>query len=117
MADPISGPLTRDELRELAAAPFGEAARIIRRFDPLWGRQTEGELIRWRVRFIREVTEEGYAYVEAATKDDAERLADEIPVSQIDWDHTRHYERDAMIDDIAPARENEGRYVSTGGVF
>lgn len=70
IADPVTGPLTRDKLKELAEAPHGVATQTIRRFDPLWGRRP-GEKFRWLVTATCEVR----AYVEAADKEEAMRLA------------------------------------------
>jgi hypothetical protein len=62
--DPVTGPLTRDELKTLAAAPVGAALRAIRKHDPLYG-YPPGTKINWLATFVRE--QEGYAYVKAAS--------------------------------------------------
>jgi hypothetical protein len=85
MTDPVSGVFTREQLRELAAAPgFGSAAKIIRRHDPMWGRK-DGEEIKWLVTFTRQVTENGHAYVRASSKEDAEKLAADLDSKNINW--------------------------------
>jgi hypothetical protein len=43
--DPITGPLPRHKLKELADAPYGEAKRQIQVYDPLWG-QSEADKAR-----------------------------------------------------------------------
>ena len=40
MSDPVSGPLSRQRLKELADLPYGKAKGEIQLYDPLWG-QTE----------------------------------------------------------------------------
>lgn len=78
--DPVSGPLSKDELRALVDAPFGQATKIIRRHDPLYGR-APGEKIRWKVRLEGHM--QGTAYVEAATEKEASDLADKITESSL----------------------------------
>lgn len=87
MNDPATGPIPRDKFAEIIAAPFGEAAKLIRKFDPLWGR-VPGEIIKWRVVVEREVTETGVAYVKAATKEEAMKLADNLPDTEFSWEPT-----------------------------
>lgn len=86
--DPSTGPIPRDKFREIVAAPFGEAANEIRKYDPLWGR-APGEKLKWKVTYEREVVETGTAIVEAETEKEAERLADGLDDSKIRWDYNR----------------------------
>lgn len=80
--DPVSGPIPRDIFDELVTAPYGVAAKTIRKFDPTWDR-AEGEKFKWRVRFEREVTEVGYATVEAESADEAEQIAQNLDEQEI----------------------------------
>ena len=80
--DRVTGPLSREELRALAQAPFGEAAKVIRKFDPLFGR-TEGEKFEWEVTCEGDLR--GTAYVMAATQEEADELADKLDCAEIDW--------------------------------
>lgn len=75
MAHQSSGPLTPDELKALAEAPYGEATKAIRKHDPLFGRKP-GEDIRWRV----EATNVSImvAYVHAENEEEAQRLAEKL---------------------------------------
>ena len=82
--DKITGPITREELPSLAAAPHGHAAEAIRVHDPFWGRG-EGEKIRWKV-CVRSTGNGGTAYVDAASREEADKLADELDSTMIDWD-------------------------------
>ncbi|MCA3623609.1 MAG: hypothetical protein IOC52_05455 [Methylobacterium sp.] len=61
-----------------AQAPAGGAAKIIREVDPTFGLK-DGEKIRWRVTFERIVRETAEYVVEAANKEDAEKVADRVP--------------------------------------
>lgn len=80
--DPVTGPLSREELRKLANAPFGTAIKEIRKFDPMYGR-APGEKIEWKV--ICKSNMEGRAYVKAASKKEAEALADKLGCNDVDW--------------------------------
>lgn len=82
--DPVSGPLSREELKVLCDAPFGKATERIREFDPFFGRK-EGEKIRFKVECRSDMN--GTAYVEAANQEEADDLADNLTASEIDWDY------------------------------
>src|SRR5262245_47066979 len=94
--DPITGPLTREAFQEAVVAPFGEAKKIIRRFDPMWGRP-DGEKFTWRVR-VRG-TMFGTAYVEAASEEEANDEACNLRDADIDWNDQAD---DFEIDDVEP---------------
>jgi hypothetical protein len=81
--DPVSGPLSRQQLAELVTAPFGKAVEVIREYDPQFGRKP-GEKYRWRIKARCEM--EGTAYVMAADEKEANKLADEITDAAFDWD-------------------------------
>lgn len=85
--DPVTGPMPREKLKELAAAPAGEAVKIIRQYDPQWGR-APGEKFAWEVRVRRDGADTGVAYVEAASQEEADKLADDLDESEIDWDYS-----------------------------
>lgn len=97
--DPITGPISRDELKALSAAPFGDAAKAIRKHDPLWGLE-DGSEIKWKIEFRREQT--GYAIVRAATEKGAGLLADKIPADAIEWE-----DDDISIETIDPAKPGD----------
>lgn len=101
MADRSFGPLDRDQFSQLVAAPFGEAAKAIRKHDPLWNRK-EGDEIKWLVTATRDVTEEGTAFVHAATKEEAKRKAGELKWSDYSVDYPYDVP-DFDIDDVEPA--------------
>jgi hypothetical protein len=81
--DPVTGPLSREKLHELAAAPFGAATKEIRKHDPLWGLE-EGTPIEWKIEFKQERT--GFAVVKAATEKGALAVADTLPMDEIEWE-------------------------------
>jgi hypothetical protein len=93
--DRATGPIPREEFAKLASAPYGEAEKVIRRYDPLWGRK-EGEKIKWKVTFSRTVRETGHATVEAENQKEAEALGDAIPDSKINWDYGGEGDIDSM---------------------
>lgn len=88
MSDPVSGPLTRDELRALTDAPFGEAAKVIRKHDPLFGR-APGEKLDWLV--VLEVSGQARCVVTACSEAEARELALDSTAAEIDF---------TVIDDI-----------------
>lgn len=107
--DPISGPMPREEFQKLVDAPYGAALTEIRKYDPLYGRKP-GEKIKWRVTLEREIAEVGTAYIEAETKEDAEKLADKLTEAQIDWEAECSWstDLDGTIKEIVPAKSKEG---------
>ncbi len=85
MPDKITGPLSREEFRALSNAPFGTALDVIRKHDPLYGRQP-GEKLRWLVTLKREIPERGYATVMAETEEEAAQVAANLTEAEIDWE-------------------------------
>lgn len=83
--DPVTGPIPRDEFSKLVVAPYGQALKEIRKYDPLYGRIT-GEKFKWAVRFTREVEEEGWGYVEAATEEEVIELGKKLKAKDLNWD-------------------------------
>jgi len=90
--DPVSGPVPRDVLKSLVDAPFGAALKTIRKYDPLYGR-VEGETIKWRVRFERELIETGSAVVDASSEKEAMEIAGLLDEGDVNWDDpdTSHF--------------------------
>lgn len=97
--DPVTGPLSRQQLAELASAPFGAATEAIRKHDPLWGR-SEGEKINWAVTVKRSRRDEGRAVVQASSQKEAAMLADDLTDDDIDWDEDCDFE----IVSVEPAK-------------
>jgi len=90
--DPVSGPVPREILKSLVDAPFGEALKTIRKYDPLYGR-IEGEPVKWRVHFERELVESGSAIVEASSEKEALEIAELLDENDVSWDDadTSHF--------------------------
>jgi hypothetical protein len=92
MNDPASGPITVDELKALADAPYGKAGETLRKHDPLWGRfsgdlDDPAPIRKWRVFVTQEVTMEAYVTVEARTEEEACEIAECLPAGEFSWDH------------------------------
>jgi hypothetical protein len=96
--DPVTGPMSREELRACVEAPHGGAAKIIRKHDPLFGLQP-GEKIEWEVQ-CSGITH-GTAYVKAASQEEADRLAADLTSGDVDWEFGMD---DFDVDDIKPAK-------------
>ena len=82
--DPVTGPVPREKFNEIVNAPYGQATKLIRKYDPLYGRN--GEKFKWAVRFTREVEEEGWGHVEAATEEEAIELGRKLDPDKLNWD-------------------------------
>lgn len=95
--DPISGPIPRNEFKELVKAAHGVALRTIRKYDPLFGREP-GEKIKWKVRVRSDM--EGVAYVSAANEKEAMALACDLTSAEVDWED---YSDDFEVLDIKAA--------------
>ncbi len=94
--DPITGPISREEFKALVQAPFGEAVKVIRKYDPQFGR-AEGEKFRWKVRGRCNSTVE--AYVMAANQEEADKLADELTDAAFDYCSDGEIEIDSVEPD------------------
>lgn len=82
--DPSTGPVPRAEFFSLVEAPFGDAAKKIRKYDPLWG-LPPGTKIKWRVE-CRRTVQYGTAIIEAKTEKAAEAEAEDLTADDVDWD-------------------------------
>jgi hypothetical protein len=103
MAEPHNptGPIPKELFDQIANAPFAGASKAIRQFDPMFGR-AEGEVVKWRVEFTREVRETGVAYVEAASLEEAEKLAGALSDREIDGGRFDHVPDDWEIEEVRP---------------
>ena len=82
MSHRSTGPLTSEELKELASEPFGAGLKAIRKHDPLYGRK-EGERFKWRVTLSARAWAD--ATVMAADEEDARREAELLDESEIEY--------------------------------
>lgn len=82
-----TGPIPPDVFQDIVNAPYGQAASMIRKYDPLWGRSLgNGEKIKWRVKLTQQVTMAAFVTVEAESEEEAEHLASLIPDQSVSWD-------------------------------
>lgn len=91
MAHPATGPISPEQMRELANAPYGKAAEVLRQHDPLWGKlhhdaDAPAAPIKWKVFVTQQVTMEAYAKVEALTEEDALEIVGTMRASEFSWD-------------------------------
>jgi len=87
--DPVTGPLSREKFAELVAAPYGEAVKEIRKFDPQWGRKP-GEKFAWEITATNKM--EGRAIIYAADEKEANKIADTIDDGAFDWSSYDSYD-------------------------
>lgn len=99
MPNAVTGPFTTDEFKALAELPAGEAAKRIREFDPFWGRGG-GEKIEWKVEVSGMM--HGTAYVTASSQEEADKLADELTCTDIEWGDG--YSDDFTILSVEPSK-------------
>ncbi len=82
--DPATGPVPRAKFYALVDAAYGEATKVIRKYDPMFGRK-EGEQLQWLVTYTQEIY--GYAYVHATSEKEARELAKRLNRSkEIAWE-------------------------------
>lgn len=86
MTDPSTGPIPREKFAELVNAPFGEASKAIRQHDPQWGR-APGAKFQWLVHVERSGSDQGRAWVDAASQEEAEQLAANLSTFDVDWEY------------------------------
>jgi hypothetical protein len=101
--DPVTGVMPKDEFAALTALPHGEAIKKVRQYDPLFGLK-DGEKIRWKVEARADMR--GTAYVQAASQEEANKLADKLSDAAFDWDTSDHIEIDCVEPDVRRARRS-----------
>lgn len=82
---PVFGPLPVAEWQAALAAPHGQATKIIRKYDPQWGRAS-GEKFEWTVKVERSGSSLGTATIKASSQEEANKIADALSEADIDWD-------------------------------
>lgn len=91
MKDPVSGPISVEELKALAELPFGQAEAELRKHDPLWGKPAkdhdEQKPIKWKVFVTQEVTMEAFVTVEAVSEEEAMEIAETMSEGELSWDY------------------------------
>ncbi|MDE2105265.1 MAG: hypothetical protein KGL39_49020 [Patescibacteria group bacterium] len=99
--DPVTGPMPREEFKKLIDLPAGQAAATIRKYNPLFGRE-DGTPIKWRCQFTRTAQETGYATVEAATEEEAQKLASKISDADIEWKMDDNFSEVCELESVEP---------------
>lgn len=85
--DPVTGPMSREEFALAVSAPAGQAAKIIRKYDPQFGR-APGEKFPWKVSVSRDGADTGTAYIMAANQEEADEAADALTETEVHWDYS-----------------------------
>lgn len=81
------GPMSAAEFQEAVDAPYGRAGDILRKRDPLWGRNfPDGPVVRWKVVLHQRVTMAAVKYVEAASEEEAEAMVGAMDTSALVFD-------------------------------
>jgi hypothetical protein len=103
MSQSPTGPISQEQMQALAESPaFGVATAELRKHDPFWGR-ADGEKIRWRVTIYSKALMKATAFVEASSEDEANKLADAIEDSSLDWDAVGNWlKNETWVDEVVP---------------
>lgn len=99
--NPISGPVPREKFNALVDAPHGEARDTIRQYDPFWG-LPPGAKIKFEVEVRADLI--GYAVVEAASLEEAKKLAAKLPVAEIEFDVHDLTDHDWTVETVNPVK-------------
>lgn len=100
MAHPATGPITPEQMRALADAPFGKAAEVLRLHDPAWGLASEGNPLRkYDVTLVAMLPAYAVVTVEATTEDQARTIAMKERFANLDWDVNGNPE-DVEVDEV-----------------
>lgn len=87
MAHPATGPITPEQMRALADAPFGKAAEALRKHDPAWGLASpDNPLRKYDVTLTAMLPATAVVEVEATNPDQARKIAMQERFSSLDWD-------------------------------
>ncbi len=98
---PSYGPMPPHIMQDAIAAPFGKAALIIRKYDPLFGLRGSG-MKRFRAKVSRKRVREEMAMIEviADTKEQVEAQIGHMNWHGFHWDEGSSYEEESNIDNI-----------------
>lgn len=82
--DPVSGPISPDELKRIAELPFGRAGVELRKHDPAWGLgSADNPNIKWEVTLTAMMPVSTIVEVEAPDEATAKK---EALKSRLDWE-------------------------------
>lgn len=97
---PATGPISPEQMRELADAPYGKAAEVLRQHDPLFGKKP-GDKIKWRVELETEARMVATTIVEATSREEAEEIVSKRHANSFDWEC--YDANDFNIESVEPA--------------
>lgn len=105
MGHPATGPISPEEMRALADAPYGKAAEVLRKHDPAWGLGTaDNPNIKWEVVLVGSAPVYAIVEVEAPTEEAARKMALALKVGRSDWEvDTYAGVEDIDVDRVDPA--------------
>lgn len=98
------GPVPKHEFERAKKAPYGQAARILRKYDPMFGLVENAENLKYfsvSVSRIIEKDDHAIVKVRATTEDAARELVDKMDWTNFDW-HEHHFDEESMhtIDEV-----------------
>lgn len=104
MGHPATGPISPEQMRALADAPYGKAGEVLRKYDPAWGLSgPEAPLRKYDVTLSAMLPATAYIEVEATNPEQARKIAMQERYSNLDWDIDGSPE-DVEICDVAPRK-------------
>jgi hypothetical protein len=87
MAHPATGPISPEQMRALADAPYGKAAEVLRRHDPAWGLSgPDAPLRKYEVTLTAMLPATAVVEVEATNPEQAKKIAMQERFANLDWD-------------------------------
>jgi hypothetical protein len=106
MAHPATGPISPEEMARIAALPYGKAHEELRKHDPAWGLATaDNPVLKWEVTLTSMVPAYTLVEVEAATEQEARKIALGTKVARSEWEVDDYgYAEDIEVDEITPVK-------------
>jgi hypothetical protein len=87
MGHPATGPITPEQMRALADAPYGKAGEVLRRHDPAWGLSgPDTPLRKYDVTLTAMLPAYAVVEVEATNPEQARKIAMQERFANLDWD-------------------------------
>jgi hypothetical protein len=87
MGHPATGPISPEQMRALADAPYGKAAEVLRKHDPAWGLSSpDNPLRKYDVILSAMLPASALVEIEATSPEQARKIAMAERFSNLDWD-------------------------------
>lgn len=100
MGHPATGPISPEQMRALADAPYGKAAEVLRKHDPAWGMSDPDRPLRkYDVILTAMMPASAVVEVEATSPEQARKIAMSERFSNLDWDIDGNPE-DVEVDEV-----------------